>query len=91
MAFNDIHNALTDMLNDMDIADFFEGTVEQPTDTVYLVTVQGQNKYAVIQIEYLNNFSEIDAKIVEFRHMSPLFAQLLLENLVIQINPDYYG
>jgi len=91
MAFNDIHNAVSDMLNDMDIADFFDGVVQQHNDTLYDVVIDGHGKHAVIRIEYLKNFSEIEAKIIEFHRMSPLFAQLLLENLVIQINPDFYA
>ena len=90
MALNTIHNALSDMLQDMDIAEHYQGTVHEVNDTLSFATISAKidpTKAVVISIELTN---KVEVKILEHKHMSPMFAQMVLENLAIQINPDSY-
>lgn len=87
---NNLHNALSDMLQDMDIGDHYQSAVHEVNDTLSFATISAKinpNKFVVISVECIK---KVEVKILEHKHISPMFAQLILENLAIQINPDYY-
>ena len=94
MAFNNIHNALSDMLQDMDISEHYEGAVRELSPASYDVSISAKldpSKTVMFGVRYDNNFQKVEVKILSHTHFSPMFAQLILENLAIQINPDYYA
>jgi hypothetical protein len=88
---NNIHNALSNMLQDMDISDHYEGRIFEVNDG-YDVTISAKlnpSKYVMIRVQHRQH-QRIEITISRHGQMSPLFAQLVLENLAIQISPEYY-
>lgn len=87
---NNLHDAVSDMLQDMDIGDHYQGVIHEINDTLSFVTISAKinsTKFVVISVERIN---KVDVKIHEYKHISPIFAQMILENLAVQINSDYY-
>lgn len=92
MTLNNIHNALSNMLNDMDIAQHYDANVYSIDEEHHDVVVHARinpNKFVMICVMISDN--NLEVKMVDHSQISPMFAQMILENLAIQINPDYYN
>jgi hypothetical protein len=90
---HNIHNALSDMLQDMDIAEHYEGHVYEVNDVSCDITISAKlnpSKFVIIHVEHPKQDHHIEITISRHGQMSPLFAQLILENLAIQISPNFY-
>lgn len=90
---HNIHNALSSMLQDMDISEHYEGYIYAVNELSYDVTISAKlnpSKFVMIRVEYPKQVQRIEITISRHGQISPLFAQLMLENLAIQISPGYY-
>jgi len=74
----------------MDIGDHYRAQITEDGNS-YIVTVTGivnPRKQVAFGVGMENERVRVD--IVYQSQMSPLFAQLILENLAIQLDPDYF-
>jgi hypothetical protein len=84
-----IHNAVDDMIQDMDLEGHYKADIIEDGNA-HIVTVTAcvnPRKQVVFRITHEN---KVRVDIVYQSQMSPLFAQLILENLAIQLDPDYF-
>jgi len=80
-----LQNAVDDMIQDMDLGDHYQGRIENDLITVFArINPQKQVVFRVI------HENKVRVEIVRQSHISPLFAQLILENLAIQLDPNYF-
>ena len=89
---NNIYNSVTSMMEDMDLNRHWQGEIveiDADTQEVRVTAKTDRDKHIVISVHM-----ETDVGLVIFldsRHgVSPMFAQMVLENLAIQIDPTYY-
>jgi hypothetical protein len=90
---HNINSALSDMIQDMDIGDQYSGSVRVIEDGHYEVTItakQNANKFAVFDVEYYSTNTRVIVNLLRRSQLSPLFTEMLLENIAIQIDPNYY-
>jgi hypothetical protein len=85
-----IHNAVDDMLQDMDIGDHYRAQIIEDGNAhiVTVTAIVNPQKQVAFQVGLENE--RVRVRIVYQSQMSPLFAQLILENLAIQLDPDYF-
>ena len=85
-----IHNAVDDMIQDMDLADHYRAQITEEGN-LHIVTVTAHvnpQKQVAFCVGMENE--RVRVHIVYQRQISPLFAQLILENLAIQLDPNYF-
>jgi hypothetical protein len=85
-----IHNAVDDMLQDMDIGDHYRAQIiEDGNSHIVAVTAHVNPQKQVAFRVGLEN-ERVRVQMVHHSQISPLFAQLILENLAIQLDPNYF-
>jgi hypothetical protein len=85
-----IHNAVDDMIQDMDLEGHYKADIIEDGNA-HIVTVTAcvnPRKQVAFGVGMENE--RVRVHIVYQSQMSPLFAQLILENLAIQLDPNYF-
>jgi hypothetical protein len=85
-----IHNAVDDMIQDMDLQGHYKGEIIEDGNA-YVVAVTAcinPQKQVAFRVGLEND--KVRVRIVHQSQISPLFAQLILENLAIQLDPNYF-
>ena len=87
---HNIHNAVDDMIQDMDLEGHYKGEIIEDGNA-YVVAVTAcvnPQKQVAFRVDLENE--RVRVRIVHQSQISPLFAQLILENLAIQLDPNYF-
>jgi transketolase C-terminal domain/subunit len=85
-----IHNAVDDMIQDMDLGGHYKADIIEDGNA-HIVAVSAcvnPQKQVAFRVGLEND--KVRVRIVHQSQISPLFAQLILENLAIQLDPNYF-
>ena len=85
-----IHNAVDDMLQDMDIRDHYRAEITEDGNSHIVTMTAHVNPRKQVAFGVGMENERVRVHIVYQSQMSPLFAQLILENLAVQLDPDYF-
>ena len=81
-----LHNAADDMIQDMDLGDHYQARIENDIVTVF-ARINPQ-KQVVLRVSRQEN--RVRVELVRHSQIAPLFAQLILESLAVQLDPNYF-
>jgi hypothetical protein len=87
---HNIHNAVDDMIQDMDLGGHYKADIIEDGNahTVAVTACVNPQKQVAFRVGLEND--KVRVRIIHQSQISPLFAQLILENLAIQLDPNYF-
>ena len=85
-----IHNAVDDIIQDMDLGGHYKAEVIEDGNAHTVAVTACVNPQKQVAFRVCMENERVRVRIVHQSQMSPLFAQLILENLAIQLDPDYF-
>jgi len=85
-----IHNAVDDMLQDMDIGDHYRAQIIEDGNSFIVSVSANVNPQKQVSFRVALENERVRVRIVHQSQISPLFAQFILENLAIQLDPNYF-
>jgi hypothetical protein len=85
-----IHNAVDDMIQDMDLGGHYKADIIEDGNAHTVAVTACVNPQKQVAFRVCMENERVRVRIVHQSQMSPLFAQLILENLAIQLDPHYF-
>ena len=85
-----IHNAVDDMIQDMDLEGHYKGEIIEDGNAYVVAVTACINPQKQVAFRVALENDKVRIRIVHQSQISPLFAQLILENLAIQLDPNYF-
>ena len=87
---HNIHNAVDDMIQDMDLEGHYKGEIIEDGNAYVVAVTACVNPQKQVAFRVGLENERVRVRIVHQSQISPLFAQLILENLAIQLDPNYF-
>jgi hypothetical protein len=87
---HNIHNAVDDMIQDMDLQGHYKGEIIEDGNAYVVAVTACINPQKQVAFRVALENERVRVRIVHQSQISPLFAQLILENLAIQLDPNYF-
>jgi len=85
-----IHNAVDDMIQDMDLGGHYRAQIIEDGNSFIVSVSANVNPQKQVAFRVALENERVRVRIVHHSQISPLFAQLILENLAIQLDPNYF-